>query len=172
LEAAISNLDNRTEARQIGEHSTRAFMDRTRDLFCRLEYTANSWRQVLYNGLPSAGLLAVELLRKQQQSYVSMLQVPRAELIRSLSVFVEMLEWVAGPGHGNHSLCTVTRKTLTGILDAILDANSYGQDGNSSYDATHISGEDIETFSRTVSALESGGSVTASMYSNAWLNIQ
>lgn len=85
-----------------------------------------SWT-IVYNGLPSAGLLALELLRKAQQSptYQSHLLIPRAELIRSLSVFIDALDWVARPGHGNYALCMASKKVLTQILDAVLDPQSY-----------------------------------------------
>ncbi|KAH8801776.1 hypothetical protein F5884DRAFT_807811 [Xylogone sp. PMI_703] len=85
-----------------------------------------SWT-VVYTGLPSAGILAVELLRLTQHSHASCLTIPRAELIRSLSVFIDSMGWVSQQGHGNHSLCLVAQKVLTQILDAILDPVTFGQ---------------------------------------------
>jgi hypothetical protein len=103
---------------------------RERDRLIKIQYQL-SWT-IVYNGLPSAGLLALELLRKQQQttSYQSCLLIPRAELIRSLSVFIDALDWVARPGHGNHALCIAARGVLTQILDAVLDPQGYNGGGN------------------------------------------
>ena len=50
--------------------------------------------------------------------------ISRSELIRNLSVFISCLEWVGGPGDGNHALLSRARKKLALILDEVLDCNT------------------------------------------------
>ncbi|KAI9368876.1 hypothetical protein BJX61DRAFT_536878 [Aspergillus egyptiacus] len=79
-----------------------------------------SWL-VLYYGLPSASILAFELLRRTQEAGPHPAMPPQAELIRNLSVFVSSLSWVARPGQGNYRTCKAVEKKLSEILDQILD---------------------------------------------------
>ncbi|KAL3466706.1 hypothetical protein BJX64DRAFT_249702 [Aspergillus heterothallicus] len=79
-----------------------------------------SW-VVLYYGLPSASILAFELLRQTQEPGPHPVMPPRAELIRNLSIFVSCLSWVARPGDGNYRTCKAVEKKLSDILDQILD---------------------------------------------------
>ena len=76
-----------------------------------------------YYGLPSAGVIAHELLRqiKQPQSYNP--GIPRSETIQNLSVFNSSLQWAARPGDGNYELCTRARDHIARILDGILSPN-------------------------------------------------
>ncbi|KAL1979167.1 hypothetical protein VTN96DRAFT_6605 [Rasamsonia emersonii] len=76
---------------------------------------------VLYYGLPSACVLAFEVLRQTQQAGPHPVVLPRAEVIRNLSVFVSCLSWVARPGQGNYGMCKEVEKKLSHILDRILD---------------------------------------------------
>ncbi|KAL2808410.1 hypothetical protein BJX63DRAFT_424636 [Aspergillus granulosus] len=79
-----------------------------------------SW-VVLYYGLPSASILAFELLRQTQEPGPHPAMPPRAEIIRNLSIFVSSLSWVARPGDGNYRTCKAVEKKLSDILDQILD---------------------------------------------------
>jgi hypothetical protein len=79
-----------------------------------------SWVSIFY-GLPSASLLAIELLRQQQHRSVN-INLPRSEIIRNISVFISSLDWVAREEDGNYLLCQGARQMLEKILDAILDA--------------------------------------------------
>ncbi|KAE8138668.1 hypothetical protein BDV38DRAFT_281967 [Aspergillus pseudotamarii] len=86
-------------------------------------------------GLPSAELLATELL----QSSKSVLSptypnLPRAEIIRELTLYISCLSWVARPGSGNLGFCKKVKAKLTRILDQILDP-SYVTPGSSVNDA-------------------------------------
>ncbi|KAL3479202.1 hypothetical protein BJX99DRAFT_245031 [Aspergillus californicus] len=85
----------------------------------------HSW-VMLYFGLPSASILAFELLRQTQDGShpaVHLPLLPRAEVIRNLSVFVSCLGWVAKPGQGNWSTCRAVEKMLSEVLDRVLDPN-------------------------------------------------
>lgn len=71
------------------------------------------------HGLPSAGVLAIELLRQEQsQNYNSEL-LPRSQTIQDLSVFISALSTV-GPEEGNHGICNQGRRALKRVLDQIL----------------------------------------------------
>ncbi|XHF97795.1 hypothetical protein AWENTII_001374 [Aspergillus wentii] len=76
---------------------------------------------VLSYGLPSASLLILELLHQNQGLGPHPIALPRAELIRNLSIFISCLSWVARPGHGNYHTCKQVEKRLSQILDQILD---------------------------------------------------
>jgi len=75
---------------------------------------------ILYYGLPSAGILAVEL-RRQQRGEQTAVKLPRAETIRNLSVFTSALEWNSRAGDGNSPVCAHAHRALSQILDDLLD---------------------------------------------------
>lgn len=79
-----------------------------------------SWSFIFY-GLPSAALLAIQLLREHQQADSPSSGLSRAETIRRICVFTSCLEWAAPPDDGNYDLCQRARRMLEIILDAILD---------------------------------------------------
>lgn len=81
---------------------------------------ANSTKALTY-GLPTASVLLLELLRQSHDPGPHTVVLPRAELIRNLSVFISMLSWVSRPGHGNYNACKEAEKKLSGILDQLLD---------------------------------------------------
>jgi hypothetical protein len=80
-----------------------------------------SWVSIFY-GLPSASLLAIELLRQQQQRSET-IKLPRSETIRNISVFITSLDWVATKDDGNFLLCQGARHMLEKIMDAMLDTD-------------------------------------------------
>jgi hypothetical protein len=79
-----------------------------------------AWVSIFY-GLPSAALLSIELLRQQQLSDQPHVFLPRAEIIRKVSVFISLLDWVAQPDDGNYELCQGSKCMLEKILDAMLE---------------------------------------------------
>ncbi|OQE11100.1 hypothetical protein PENVUL_c003G00266 [Penicillium vulpinum] len=79
-----------------------------------------SWVVLTY-GVPSASVLLLELLRQSHEPGPHTVTLPRAELIRNLSVFISSLSWVAVPGHGNYHICKEAEKKLSRILDQLLD---------------------------------------------------
>ncbi|KAJ5132444.1 hypothetical protein N7448_006602 [Penicillium atrosanguineum] len=79
-----------------------------------------SWIALTY-GLPSASVLLLELLHQSHQPGPHSVVLPRAELIRNLSVFISLLSWVSRPGHGNYRTCKEAEKNLSRILDRLLD---------------------------------------------------
>lgn len=71
------------------------------------------------HGLPSAGVLAIELLRQEQSRQHTPDILPRSETIQDLSVFISALSAVK-PGEGNYSICNQGRRALKKVLDQIL----------------------------------------------------
>ncbi|GAB1206165.1 hypothetical protein APSETT445_004847 [Aspergillus pseudonomiae] len=100
-------------------------------------------REFLPYGLPSAELLATELLQSSnpllgRPTYPGL---PRAEVIRELTLYISCLSWVARPGSGNLGFCKKVKAKLTRILDQILDPSyvapdSSGNHGGSSSDVS------------------------------------
>ncbi|KAJ5953163.1 hypothetical protein N7454_000059 [Penicillium verhagenii] len=79
-----------------------------------------SWIALTY-GLPSASVLLVELLHQSHEPGPHNVALPRAEIIRNISVFISLLSWVSKPGHGNYHTCKEAEKKLSRILDQLLD---------------------------------------------------
>ncbi len=78
-------------------------------------------KQALTYGVPSSGVLLLELLHQSHKPGPHNVVLPRAELVRNLSVFISMLSWIARPGHGNYRTCKEAEKNLSRILDQVLD---------------------------------------------------
>ena len=71
------------------------------------------------HGLPSAGVLAIELLKQEQSRQYTPDILPRSETIQDLSVFISSLGAVL-PGEGNYAICNQGRRALKRVLDQIL----------------------------------------------------
>jgi len=84
-------------------------------------YALLTEKQALTYGLPSASVLLLELLHQSHQPGPHSVVLPRAELIRNLSVFISLLSWVSRPGHGNYRTCKEAERNLSRILDRLLD---------------------------------------------------
>ncbi|KAB8207934.1 hypothetical protein BDV34DRAFT_191380 [Aspergillus parasiticus] len=93
-------------------------------------------------GLPSAELLATELLKSSNPLLSGAYPgLPRAEIIRELTLYISCLSWVARPGSGNLGFCKKVKARLTSILDKILDPSyvaprSSSNDGGTSSDVS------------------------------------
>ncbi|KAK5109875.1 hypothetical protein LTR62_006482 [Meristemomyces frigidus] len=72
-----------------------------------------------FHGLPTAGVLAIELLRQEQSRQYTPDLLPRSETIQDLSVFISALGAVQ-PGEGNYNVCNQGRRSLRRVLDQIL----------------------------------------------------
>lgn len=71
-------------------------------------------------GIPSSGVLCVELLKQVKAPMSSKLNVPRSEIVQNLSLLIGFLEWVK-PAAGNYQLCGRMRLIIKRILDQILN---------------------------------------------------
>lgn len=78
-----------------------------------------AWQISAY-GLPTAGVLALELLKQTRHPRKSISSIPRSEMIQNLSVFVAQLPQVVPPGEGNYVLLSQACKMLQAILDVVL----------------------------------------------------
>jgi len=71
-------------------------------------------------GVPSSGVLCVELLRQVRNPSSRGPTLPRSEIVQNLSLLVGFLEWVR-PAAGNYQLCSRMRLIIKRILDQILN---------------------------------------------------
>ena len=73
-------------------------------------------------GVPSSGVLCVELLKqmKQPPGTQHTLKLPRSEIVQNLSLLIGFLEWVR-PAAGNYQLCKRMSLLVKRILDQILN---------------------------------------------------
>uniref|UniRef100_A0A093UZB0 Uncharacterized protein n=1 Tax=Talaromyces marneffei PM1 TaxID=1077442 RepID=A0A093UZB0_TALMA len=79
-----------------------------------------AWNTSFY-GLPSAGVLAIELLRQSQSTHHDPM-FPRSEIIQNLSRFAGDLEYAIAREAGNYEICQQARKLIRSILDRVLSA--------------------------------------------------
>lgn len=70
-------------------------------------------------GIPSAGVLSVELLKQMRTPGKNNIKLPRSEIIQNLSLLIGFLEWVR-PAAGNYKLCGQMSHIIKHILDQIL----------------------------------------------------
>ena len=77
------------------------------------------WIMVFY-GLPSAGVLSFELLRRKQLGSPPLREISWAQAVQDLSVFVASLKCVHVAGDGNYQLVQKAYKTLQQILERLL----------------------------------------------------
>lgn len=79
-------------------------------------------------GMPSAGILCVELLKSMKQTNKmggepeENVRLPRSEVVQNLSLLVGFLDWVR-PSAGNYRLCRRMKQIIQRILDMVLDPN-------------------------------------------------
>ena len=71
-----------------------------------------------YYGIPSAGVICVELLKTS--SGQSSVQLSRSDAIQKLTLFIAFLEWIR-PTDGNYALAQRLRKVVRQVLDYVLD---------------------------------------------------
>jgi hypothetical protein len=79
-----------------------------------------STRLPVYFGIPSAGVLAIELLKQYQYPKRYSIRMTRSKVIRNLSVFTHFLANVT-TDHGNYLLCSRINKVISKILDQVLE---------------------------------------------------
>ncbi|RFU29783.1 hypothetical protein B7463_g6576, partial [Scytalidium lignicola] len=71
-------------------------------------------------GVPSAGVLCVELLKQSKKPSQSSLRFSRSDTIQKLMMFKGFLEWIK-PTHGNYKLATRLNKVIGRIMDHVLE---------------------------------------------------
>ncbi|PYH99847.1 chromatin structure remodeling complex protein RSC3 [Aspergillus ellipticus CBS 707.79] len=78
-----------------------------------------------YAGLPAAGVLSTELLRRSQpQAHldpsIPATPFPRSEVIQSLSVFLSQLNTFLNKQQGDYEICVKGQKVISQVLDRVL----------------------------------------------------
>jgi hypothetical protein len=101
-----------------------------RDRFIERQYDYD-WMIMCY-GIPSSGVICVELLRQMKQPRSTHLRLPRSEVIQNLSLLVGFLEWIR-PTAANSGLCGRMSVIIKRILDQVLDPTpmSHGEAASS-----------------------------------------
>jgi hypothetical protein len=124
--------------------------DRFVEKHCDYDWMLMCW------GVPSSGVLCVELLKqiKQPTGTVHTLKLPRSEIVQNLSLLIGFLEWVR-PAAGNYHLCRRMGLLIKRILDQILNPSppstnpnqppvpsqdTVQTDGHSTFDTVSLSG--------------------------------
>jgi chromatin structure-remodeling complex subunit RSC3/30 len=76
-------------------------------------------------GLPSAGVLSVELLRQTRSTPRSTaLNLPRSEIIQNLTLFASYLDAIIAPHDGNYRVAQQGQRAIRHVLDQVLSVNS------------------------------------------------
>lgn len=89
-----------------------------RDRFLERQYDYD-WMIMCY-GIPSSGVLCVELLKQIKHPRSNDLRIPRSEVIQNLSLLIGFLDWVR-PTAANRELCGRMSVIIKRILDQVLD---------------------------------------------------
>jgi len=103
-------------AREMLELSVLIWLERDRFIERQQDY---DWMLMCY-GIPSSGVLALELLKQLKAPHEIHARLPRSEVVQNLSVLVRFLDWVP-PSAGNYALCGRMRKMIKDILDQVLE---------------------------------------------------
>ncbi|KUJ18208.1 uncharacterized protein LY89DRAFT_583053 [Mollisia scopiformis] len=76
---------------------------------------------VTFYGIPSAGVICVELLKKAASQ--STVEFSLSDAIQKLTLFIAFLEWIR-PTDGNYALAQRLRKVIRRVLDYVLEARN------------------------------------------------
>ncbi|KAJ5493522.1 hypothetical protein N7463_009609 [Penicillium fimorum] len=78
---------------------------------------------VFLPGLPSAGVLCAELLRRSRSTVTSsFLDFPRSEIIQNLTLFAGYLDTIINPHDGNYRVAQEGQRAIRHVLDQVLSA--------------------------------------------------
>ncbi|CRG92817.1 Ribosome biogenesis protein ERB1 [Talaromyces islandicus] len=88
---------------------------------CGNPFSELGWT-IPYFGLPSAGILVIELLRQTQKTHLQPTKelFPRSEVIQNLSILASHIQYIHLPQNGNYEICQQARKVIVYILDHLL----------------------------------------------------
>ncbi|KAJ5187961.1 Transcription factor [Penicillium cf. griseofulvum] len=76
-------------------------------------------------GLPSAGVLCAELLRRSRSIVASpFLGFPRSEIIQNLTLFAAYLDTIINPQDGNYRIAQQGQRAIRHVLDQVLSAET------------------------------------------------
>ncbi len=88
------------------------------NLCALLLYSCTDVRQITYYGIPSAGVICIELLKDACRK--SPIRFSRSNGIQKLTLFIAFLEWVR-PTDGNYTLAQRLKKVIRRVLDHVLE---------------------------------------------------
>jgi hypothetical protein len=110
--------------------------DRFVEKHCDYDWMLMCW------GVPSSGVLCVELLKqmKQPPGTPHTLKLPRSEIVQNLSLLIGFLEWVR-PAAGNYQLCKRMSLLIKRILDQILNPSPASSNPTASQESIQTDGQ-------------------------------
>ncbi|WPH02274.1 Hypothetical protein R9X50_00513000 [Acrodontium crateriforme] len=111
-----------TSAREVLRLALKVFQ--MKDFFC--DFRVDMINLLAFYALPSAGVLAIELLKQNTSSSHDPF-LPRSEIIQQFSILVCSLENV-GPTEGIYSLCALGLRAMKRVLDVLLAPPKSSQD--------------------------------------------
>jgi chromatin structure-remodeling complex subunit RSC3/30 len=77
--------------------------------------------QLCLPGLPAAGVLSAELLRRSRYPSVGISpNFPRSEIIQNLTIFASYLDSLLKPDEGNYRVAQQGQKAIRHVLDLVL----------------------------------------------------
>lgn len=80
--------------------------------------------KLCYYGLPAAGILSAELLRRSRSIFSDIsISFPRSEIIQSLSIFSSHLDTFIQSNEGNHRVSQQGQRVIRHILDQVLSCD-------------------------------------------------
>lgn len=109
--------------------------------------------QIMCYGIPSAGIICVELLNQMESPHISHCYLPRSEVIQNLSLLVGFLDWVR-PTAANAELCGRMQQIIKRTLDKILDAPTRSNASPSITNAASMLMTDVEYGSTVLDDLD------------------
>jgi hypothetical protein len=74
-------------------------------------------------GMPSIGILCVELLKQVKQPSQIEVKLPVSDIVQNLSLLISFLEWVC-PTAGNYKLCRPLSRVIRRVLDQLFEPAS------------------------------------------------
>lgn len=112
--------ENRSELLQLSHRMLATILEVSNIRGC---HTSNAdyipWITVLY-GLPTAGLLSLELLQEKKGYVAPVAGFSWTQVIQAICVFVSNLKWMHVPGDGNYKLSEQAHSSLQRIVDKVL----------------------------------------------------
>lgn len=113
----------------------------------------------------------MELLKQKESPTRTCVKLPRAAILRQVSVFTSALEWIAKPGNGNLDLVLGSKRMLDKVLDAIL--NDDEPSGPMTGSSTGFNGQDPVTWINSAFGegwMAQGALAETNADNTSWLN--
>lgn len=130
----LRHRDNYTELLELSQRMLNIVLETCNIRACQSPNADHiPWIVILY-GLPPAGLLAVELLRRKDQTepnclrQLGSLKFSWTQVLQDLAVFNSVLKWMHLPWEGNYELANEAHQSLQRVLRKVLSVDESTND--------------------------------------------